>query len=172
MLAAVEAPAPTAGRAIATVTKVPVTTRDGKRVPLGSRIQPGKPTLISFWASWCAPCLAEAPWLNRLRRQYAGRYNFLYVNRREGEPDTFQPPAAMAQFLTRAGMADVDYVSVDVAGYERIVGRDMAQIPEGKVGIPRVYLFDARGKQVWTAYGFSDEEGPQLEQRLRGAMQR
>lgn len=31
------------------------------------------PCLINFWATWCPPCRAEMPSLNRLYRDYAGR---------------------------------------------------------------------------------------------------
>ena len=30
----------------------------------------GKPTLINFWASWCAPCREELPVLKQLHRKY------------------------------------------------------------------------------------------------------
>ncbi|MBF0562987.1 MAG: TlpA family protein disulfide reductase [Alphaproteobacteria bacterium] len=33
----------------------------------------GHPVLIHFWATWCAPCLAELPALDRLAVQLAGR---------------------------------------------------------------------------------------------------
>lgn len=162
--------APTTGRSIATLAQVMVKTRDGKAIPLSSRIKPGKPTLVSIWASWCPPCIAEAPYLNKIRKDLGSGYNFLYINRSEGSPDRTQPPAAIAQFLTRAGMSDIDYVVADVDGYRQIIGKDINDIPEGKVGIPRVYLFDAQGRQVHTAYGFGDGGGPELEARVRRAM--
>ena len=29
--------------------------------------------LINFWATWCAPCKIETPWLIELRNQYAAQ---------------------------------------------------------------------------------------------------
>jgi cytochrome c biogenesis protein CcmG/thiol:disulfide interchange protein DsbE len=41
----------------------------GKKVSLAS--YKGKAVLINFWATWCAPCKIETPWLIELRKQYA-----------------------------------------------------------------------------------------------------
>jgi cytochrome c biogenesis protein CcmG/thiol:disulfide interchange protein DsbE len=43
----------------------------GKKVSLAS--YKGKAVLINFWATWCAPCKIETPWLVELRNQYAGQ---------------------------------------------------------------------------------------------------
>ena len=41
----------------------------GKKVALSN--YKGKALLINFWATWCAPCKIETPWLVELRNQYA-----------------------------------------------------------------------------------------------------
>ena len=41
----------------------------GKKVSLDSF--KGKAVLVNFWATWCAPCKIETPWLVELRDQYA-----------------------------------------------------------------------------------------------------
>lgn len=48
-----------------------LTTLDGKKVSLSD--YKGRPVLVNFWATWCAPCKLEMPWFEEFRKQYSAQ---------------------------------------------------------------------------------------------------
>ena len=61
------------------------TTPDGKVQKLSSCVIPGHYLLVDFWASWCGPCRAAIPKVQKLREQYAGRLDVCSVSVDEKE---------------------------------------------------------------------------------------
>jgi len=61
-------------------------------LPIGT----GKPVLVNFWATWCAPCLEEIPMLNELA---ARRSDLIVIGIAVDDAD------AVKQFMTRHPMA-------------------------------------------------------------------
>ena len=60
------------------------TTLDG--APISSADFPGDVLVVNVWASWCGPCRAEAPTLERLSGQFAGKgVQFIGLNTRDSD---------------------------------------------------------------------------------------
>lgn len=49
----------------------------------------GKPILINFWATWCPPCIAEMPSLQKLQNDYKDKVHFIFISH-EDQSLTFQ----------------------------------------------------------------------------------
>lgn len=65
-----------------------MTSLAGEEVALSSLR--GRYVLINFWATWCAPCREEMPYLQQLSIDHADRLTVLGVNMRE-EPERIYP---------------------------------------------------------------------------------
>lgn len=86
----------------------------------------GEPRLLNIWASWCLPCIAEAPHLERLRTEGVEIVGIAVRDR----------PEAVADFLSRYGNP-----------YTRIGSDDISELmlEVGASGVPETYVIDAAG---------------------------
>ncbi|KPF64937.1 DsbE family thiol:disulfide interchange protein [Porphyrobacter sp. AAP60] len=85
-----------------------------------------KPRLLNIWASWCLPCIAEAPQLEALQAQGVEIIGIAIRDR----------PADVANFLTRYGNP-----------YSRVGADDISevQLAIGSSGVPETFVIDAAG---------------------------
>jgi len=89
----------------------------------------GKPRLLNVFASWCIPCIAEAPQLMKLK---AAGVEIVGVAVRD-------TPEAMRDFLQRNG-DPYTHIGDDKAS--------KAMLALGSSGVPETFLIDARGRIV------------------------
>jgi thiol-disulfide isomerase/thioredoxin len=71
----------------------------------------GKAAILNFWATWCDPCRAELPLLDRIARTYAGSLTVLAV-------DTGEPENDVRAFAESLGLSELR-VLLDPAGQVR-----------------------------------------------------
>jgi len=110
-------------------------TADGKTVPIESFR--GKPVLIDFWATWCAPCVAEMPKLAEIYKE--GKDNGLILISIDQDEDA----AKANTFLASHGYDWPNFHDGDAA-IRKLMG-DSA--------LPRTLLVDAKGKIVYDRMG-------------------
>ncbi|WP_435417942.1 DsbE family thiol:disulfide interchange protein [Parerythrobacter aurantius] len=98
---------------------------DGKTVTQAV-FQDGKPKLLNIWASWCAPCIAEAPMLEMLEARGATIVGVALKDK----------PENMERFLAQHGNP-----------YSTIVRDDYSQlhVAIGASGVPETFVVDGQG---------------------------
>jgi thiol-disulfide isomerase/thioredoxin len=100
----------------------------------------GRVVLVNFWATWCEPCKAEMPSLQRLRANSTGKpLEVLTVNYGEF-------PQKISQFLERERIALP--VLLDT--------QKDAATNWGVGGLPMTFILDARGRVRFSVYGERD----------------
>jgi len=100
----------------------------------------GKVVLINFWATWCEPCRAEMPALNKLRASLAGHpFAVLAVNLAESE-------ARVRRFM--------EQVPLD---FPVLLDRDSGASKAWKARVlPVSFVVDAEGRIRYSALGEID----------------
>lgn len=53
--------------------------KDGAGNAIDAANQVGKVVFINFWATWCPPCIAEMPSIDKLYQQFKGNENIVFV---------------------------------------------------------------------------------------------
>ena len=102
----------------------------------GSELE-GQVVLINFWASWCPPCVAEMPSLEKLHQEFGDRARFLFVARDQKnkvvaylEKNNYHFPVYFEAGLTPTGLYNT--------------------------GLPTTYILDRKGKIVVAHTGAAD----------------
>jgi thiol-disulfide isomerase/thioredoxin len=111
----------------------------------------GKVVILNFWASWCPPCVEEAPSLNRLQK-YVGSRNGVIVGVAADED-----PAAFQKFLRDQGVVFPTYR--DPASKDQ---RSPIAVSYGTVMIPETYVIDRHGKITRKFIGFQQWDSPDM----------
>lgn len=117
------------------------TSPDGKPLTLASFA--GKPVLLNLWATWCGPCKAEMPTLDKIAGQ--GKVQVVTVSQ------DLDGKAAVDPYFAKAGLKAVKaYTDKDLH----------MSAAFGNPSLPTTILYDSSGKEVWRMIGGMDWTSP------------
>lgn len=103
----------------------------------------GRPVLLNLWATWCAPCIAEMPTLDRLAGRESDRLHVLTISQDLDGRDRVEA------FFAKQGYRNL----------ETWLDPQMALMTELKADtLPTTILYDAQGREVWRVVGMEDWE--------------
>ena len=108
----------------------------GKKLDLQSL--KGKPVLVNLWATWCAPCVAELPALDKLAATLDGKVKVLAVNQDSGQPEK------AGEFLRQRGVSRLE---------PWLDPKNDLAFQFGAETLPVTVMYDSAGREVWRVAG-------------------
>jgi cytochrome c biogenesis protein CcmG/thiol:disulfide interchange protein DsbE len=136
-------------------------TCDRRKVSLAS--YKGRAVLINFWATWCAPCKVETPWLIALRNQYAAQ-GFEVLGISADDIDRGDP-----QKLSEEKKEIARFVEQTHIPYPVLIDGDSLSTPyDGLDALPASYFVDRNGTVVAAQVGLTSKD--EIEASIRKAL--
>jgi thiol-disulfide isomerase/thioredoxin len=112
----------------------------GKATTLDALLGRRRASIVSFWATWCAPCAAEGRHLAKVRAAHPEEQLAILGVNIDAAPDAVK----MAAFRRRAKMTYAQGLE-GLAAYKAFTRAE-------KVSLPRTFVFDAQGRPI-AAFG-------------------
>ena len=113
----------------------------------------GKPKLLNIWASWCIPCISEAPQLERLQ---ASGVEIVGIAIRDRPEDVERFLASYGNPYSKIGADDLSEVQLEL----------------GSSGVPETFVIDGQGTIVYQHIGdIRASDVPMLMEKLQEAAQ-
>jgi thiol-disulfide isomerase/thioredoxin len=119
--------------------------------------------VVDFWATWCAPCKIEIPWLEKLRDQYASQ-GLEVLGISEDDLDQDDKAALLKEKQEIASAATKLGINYPVLFDDKKVSE-----PYGGVdALPTTFFVDRNGKVVAATIGLVDRD--EIEANIKKAL--
>ena len=130
-----------------------IITENGENVRFSDYL--GKPLIVNFWATWCAPCIHELPALDRAAAQLADEVALLLVSVDRGGS------ARAADFLTERN------ITTPATAYD--AKSDWARAL-GFRGLPSTLILSADQNDIWLVSGPAEWDTDKVLSQLRAQL--
>jgi len=133
----------------------------GKKISLSN--YKGKALLINFWATWCAPCKIETPWLIELRNQYAAQgFEILGVSMDDIDRDDPEKLSGEKKEIAR-------FVQQMKMTYPVLIDGDSISKPYGGLdAMPTSFFLDRNGTVVAAHLGLTSKD--EIEAKIKKSL--
>ena len=143
--------------AFAALPSVNLKDMDGRSVDTAELSNDGKPIVISFWATWCKPCIRE---LNALKDVYPDWQDETGVKIIAVSIDQAQDAQKVKPLVSRMGW-EYDVLLDPNSEFKRQMG---VSDP------PHVFVIDGNGNVVWNHQGYVDGGEEEILEAVKKAM--
>ena len=104
-------------------------------------------TFVSFWATWCPPCIAELPSMQAMYERYGNSISFYFVSNED--------PETLKKFMKKKGYTFPVYI-----------GKSTPPAPLNYNNIPHNYLIGPDNKIIIDEVGASDWDSRGIHSQL------
>ena len=132
---------------------IKVKTLEGQTVSIRDYIKAGRPTIISFWATWCSPCKRELDAMAELYEDWQKQYGvqILAISIDDARSMTKVKPMVEQKGWKYTILSDADkslHNSLNV------------------VTVPHTFLLNGDGAVIWNHSGYAAGDELELEEQL------
>ncbi len=111
-----------------------------------------KPVFLNLWATWCPPCIAELPSIQKLHQSYGNKISFILLSN--------ENPATVRAFAEKKGFSNLDFY------YSPTTPTDFAT-----QSIPTTFVISSEGKVLVDKKGAARWNSSKMNKLLDGLLQ-